>query len=213
MTMSSQSQEQQPSNKEMNFRNLEAKYQRELEIANAKRIEAERVAQEYMQRDNQEEETTDPYVDHKKLDKKLARHGENIKQQTQSDIQNAVQTALREERKANWIKSNPDFYDTLKHAEKLAERDPDLADSILEMPESFERQKLVYKNIKALGLHKPEVKQSTVQETIDANRRSPYYQPSNIGSAPFAGSQSNFSAEGQKSAYEKMQQLKKSLRI
>jgi hypothetical protein len=192
---------------------LEAKYQQQLDVANAKRIEAERVAQEYMQRDNQEEETTDPYVDHKKLDKKLARHGENIKQQTQSDIQNAVQTALREERKTNWIKSNPDFHDILQHAEKLALKDPDLADSILEMPESFERQKLVYKNIKALGLHKPEVKQSSVQETIDSNRRSPYYQPSNIGSAPFAGNQANFSQQGQKDAYAKMQELKNKLRI
>jgi hypothetical protein len=80
------------------------------------------------------------------------------------------------------------------------------------MPEGFERQKLVYKNIKALGLHKPEEKAPSIQDKVDANRRSPYYQPSGVGSAPYAPV-GDFSANGQKAAYEKMQELKSKLRI
>jgi hypothetical protein len=80
------------------------------------------------------------------------------------------------------------------------------------MPEGFERQRLVYENIKALGVDKPISKEPSVQEKIEANRKSPYYQPSGVGAAPYA-SQSDFSAGGQKQAYEKMQELKNRLRI
>jgi len=90
--------------------------------------------------------------------------------------------------------------------------DPELAESILEMPEGFERQKLVYKNIKALGIHKPAMKEPSIQEKVDANRRSPYYQPSGVSTAPYS-QVGDFSNTGQKQAYEKMQQLKSQLRI
>ena len=203
------------SDKELNFRQLEAKYQRELEAERQARMEAERKAQEALKRridEEEDEEDTEPYVDHKKLNKTLAKFGEQTQKLTKTEIQKAVQVALQEERKQNWIKSNPDFFDVLQHAEKLAQKDPDLAESILEMPEGFERQKLVYKNIKALGLHKPEEPKSSIQDKIDANRRSPYYQPSQMGTAPYATA-GDFSASGQKAAYEKLLALKNKLRI
>ena len=160
-----------------------------------------------------DDNSDEPYVDHKRLNKKLAKFGEQTKQQTQSEIQKAVQTALHEERKNNWVKSNPDFYEVLQHADKLARKDPDLAESILEMPDRIRKtKKLVYKTIKAQGLHKPEVKQPSIQDKVDANRRSPYYQPVGVGSAPYQ-SVGDFSAGGQKNAYEKMQELKNRLRI
>ena len=210
----SQTQENKPNDKELNFRALEAKYQRELEKERAARIEAERIAQERAQvhTKDDEDDTSDDYVDHKKLNKKLAKFGEQTKNQTQSEIKQAVQVALHEERKNNWLKQNSDFYDVLQHADKLMIKDPELAESILEMPDTFERQKLVYKNIKALGLHKPEEKKSSIQDKVDANRRSPYYQPSGVGSAPYSNA-SDFSSSGQKQAYDKMQELKNKLRL
>ena len=45
--------EQKPSDKELNFRALEAKYQRELERERSARMEAERIAQEASQRKQQ----------------------------------------------------------------------------------------------------------------------------------------------------------------
>jgi hypothetical protein len=206
-------QENKPTDKELNFRALEAKYQRQLDQERAARLEAERKVQESQQRRQEpEEDDEEPYVDHKKLEKKLAKFGEQTKQQTQSEIQKAVQQAIHEERKQAWMKNNGDFYEVMQHAEKLMQKDPELAETILEMPEGFERQKLVYKNIKALGLHLPEVKQTSIQEKIDANRRSPYYQPSGVGTAPYSTS-GDFSASGQKQAYQKMQELKNKLRI
>jgi hypothetical protein len=210
----SQAQEQKPSDKELNFRALEQKYQRQLEQERSARMQAEQTLQDARSTKSQDddEEDSEPYVDKRKLNKTLSKFSEQSKQQTQSDIQVAVKTAIYEERKTNWIKSNPDFYEVLQHAEKFAQKDPELAEAILEMPEGFERQKLVYKNIKALGMHKPEVKQSTIQEKVDSNRRSPFYQPSQVGTAPYS-SQSDYSKGGQKQAYDKMQELKNRLRL
>jgi hypothetical protein len=217
-TQENQTQDTKPSDKELNFRALEAKYQRQNEQERAARLEAERQRDEALAKrqqvsnDDDDDDDSEPYVDKKKLNKKLAKFGQQAKQETSAEINQAVQQALKEERKQNWLRTNSDFYDVLQHAEKFAQQDPELAESILEMPDSFERQKLVYKNIKALGIHKPEVKQPNIQDKIDANRRSPYYQPSGVGSSPYQ-SQGDFSAGGQKQAYEKMQELKNRLRI
>lgn len=208
--------ENKPSDKEINFRQLEARYERQLQQEREARLAAEQqIAQQKnrsVSQDEDEDDSSEPYVDHKKLNKKLAKHGEQTRQQTSSQINEAVQTALKEERRQNWIKSNPDFYDTLKYAEKFAEADPELAETILDMPEGFERQKLVYKSIKALGIHKPTQKEPSIQDKIDANRRGPFYQGNSVGSAPYA-SQSDFSPSGQKGAYEKMLELKNRMRI
>lgn len=204
--------------KEFNFRQLEAKYERQLAQERAARQEAERLAQEALavkqqQLNDDDDDDAEPYIDKKKLKKEQARFGQQIKQETQSEIQKAVNMALQEERKNNWIRQNPDFYDTLqKHAEKIVQKDPELAETILQMPDSFERQKLVYKNIKALGLDKPEVKQPAIQDKIDANRRSPYYQPSGIAAAPYS-QMGDFSDVGKKNAYQKMMELKSRMRM
>jgi len=206
--------ETKPNDKEYNFRQLEQKYQRQLDQERAARIEAEKIAQEAQQKKHvqEDEDDSEPYVDHKKLKREQAKFGQEIKQQTQAEIKQAVQQALAQERQQNWIKSNPDFYEVLQHAEKFAQQDPELAEAILDMPDTFERQKLVYKNIKALGVHKPKVVESSIQQKVDANRRSPYYQPSGVASTPYS-SQGDFSQSGQKNAYEQMQKLKSQLRI
>lgn len=202
--------------KEKNFRALEAKYQRQLSQEREARLEAERIAQEALQKkqllqNDDDDDDSEPYVDKRKLQKTLNKFGEQNKQQTQAEIRQAVQQAIEEERNNTWLKNNPDFEDVMAHAEKIYNVDPELADTILKMPNNFDRQKLVYKNIKALGLDKPPQKPSSIQDKIDANKRSPYYQSSGVGAAPYH-STSDFSSSGQKQAYEKMQELKDRLR-
>lgn len=207
--------ESRPSDKELNFRALEAKYQRQLEQERAARLEAEKRAEEFAQRhvnSSDDDDDSEPYVDKKRLEKKMTKFGQDVQRQTQSEIQKAVQTAIYEERKNNWLNQNKDFEEVMQHANKFAAHDPELAETILLMPDGFERQKLVYKNIKALGLHRPVVAEPSIQEKVDANRRSPYYQPSGVGTAPYAAA-GNFSLDGQKQAYAKMQELKRTLRI
>jgi len=207
-----QNQQQQPTDKELNFRALEAKYQRELDKVNAERERLSRELEARSQPQEESENENDPYIDHKKLDKKLSKFG----QATQSEIQKAMmmakEAAKDELKQEMFLDNNPDFYDVLKLADKFAQKAPKLAETILRMPEGFERQKLVYQNIKELGIDKPEAKQSTIQEKVDANKRSPYYQPSGVGASPYAQA-GDYSPVGQKSAYAKMQELKNRLRI
>jgi|SRR5271166_2081946 len=211
----SQEQDQKISDKEMNFRAQQAKYERIVSEERAARIEAQRIAQELIEKKQQEEdqEEPEPFVSDKKLQKSLQRFGEQTQKQNQNEIQRAVQNAIEEEKKNNWIEQNPDFYDVIeKNAQKIYQAHPELAKTILKMPDGFERQKLVYANIKALGLHNPETKPASIQEKIDANRRSPYYQPTGVGNAPYA-QVGDFSESGQKQSYDKMKDLQKRMRL
>lgn len=204
----------QPSDKELNFRALEQKYQRQVEQERAAKMQMEQemneLRQKYVAKD--EEDDSEPYVDHKKLEKKLNKFGQNTQSEIQKAMEIAKQSAKEELKQEMWLESHSDFDEVMKLANKFAEKAPSLANTILRMPEGFDRTKLVYENIKQLGIDKPEQRQSTIQEKIDANRKSPYYQPSGVGTAPYS-SQSDFSSSGQKNAYDKMQELKKRIRI
>lgn len=202
--------------KEYNFRMLDAKYERELQKERGARLEAERKIEELTKKrqiiEDDEDDETEPYVDNKRLNKKLTSFERRLDEKIDKKAEEKAGIMLAKERQDMWMRSNPDFHDVMQYAQQFAERDPDLAETILQMPEGFARQQLVYKTIKNMGLHKPSQKEPSIQEKIDANRRSPYYQPSTVGTAPYAGS-SDFSPAGQKNAYDKMQQLKQKLRM
>ncbi len=196
-------------------------YERQLEQEKLAREQAEQKAADLEKRTQQlnrpiedDDDDAEPYVDKRKLKKELNRFGEQAKQQTTQEIQQAVQQALDQERTKNYLKENSDFNQIMGSdiVQKFADAHPRLAENILRMPEGFERQKLVYENIKALGLDKPQQKQPSIQDKIDANRRSPFYQPSGSGTAPYAQG-GDFSPQGQKNAHAKMQELKGRLRL
>lgn len=209
----SEDQDTQVSDKELNFRALEAKYKKELEAERQAREEAERRAAAvnyggFVQDDDDD----DPYVDKNKLNKSLSSFKNNLMKEFETTVESKVQQRLHEREKEHWLEKHNDFYDVMKNANKFAEKHPHIAKTILTMPDTFERQQLVYQNIKALGLDQPEQPEPSVQDKINANRRSPYYQPSGIANAPYTV-QGNFSKEGQKSAYDKMQELKARIRL
>jgi len=211
-----QTQEAPKNDKEYNFAQIRQQLEREKQEKALLKEEVEKLKQVAQERlapkDDDDVEDNEPYVDHKRLKKELTKVARQTATETDNRINNAVNRALAEERQKQWMKNNPDFYEVMQHAQTFADRDPELAESILEMPEGFERQKLVYKNIKALGIHKPPEQKSTVQDKIDQNKRSPYYQPSGVASAPYATS-GDFTPAGKENAYKKMQELKNRLRI
>lgn len=210
-----------PSDKEINFRKQEEAFLRKIEQEKQARLAAEARLQELerasrrVEVEDDEGDDADPYIDRRKLEKKLKSFEEKTSKQTETAIQKAVREALDNERRQNWLKTNSDFHEVMQHAEKLAQKDPELAESILEMPDTFERQKLVYKNIKALRLHEKEQPKSSIQETIDRNRRTPYYQPSDQSAPPYGGVTigKNYSPNDMKASYDKMQELKRMMRL
>lgn len=208
-----------PSDKELNFRKQEEMFTRKLEQEKQARLQAEQrlnqleAAIKQRPADLEDEDPTDdPYVDHRRLKREIGKVKQTVSE-TESRIQQAVQAALAEERKSQWMKQNPDFYEVMNHAQTLADQDPELAETILSMPDGFERQKLVYKTIKSTGLHKPkEEKKSSMQDQINSNRKPMYYSPSGLNSPPFENT-ADFSSAGQQNAYKKMQELKKRLGV
>lgn len=200
-------QEPKVSDKELNFRALESKYRKEIEAERQEKLRLQKELDEKLAA-KEVEEDAEPYVDNKRLHKELNNFGRKAKEETKQDIQQTVQEALYQERKQMWLEQNQDFYEVMeKNASKFMEKAPELAKTILQMPDNFERAKLVYHNIKTLGIDKPELKQPSIQEKIDANRRSPFYAPPSMGSAPYAA-MGDFSESGMKNAYDQMQKLK-----
>lgn len=220
-----QTQEVKNNDKEFNFRKQEEAFKRQLDQERNARIAAEQRAAELTasktasRHEDDEDETSDePYVDERRLQKKLAKFEKSMDAKIDQKAEQKARMLVEEERRSNYLKTNNDFNEIMNadNVEKFAEKYPSLAEHILRMPEGFERQKLVYENIKALGVHKKESPAPSVQDKIDANRRSPYYQPSGIASAPYGQPGTggkDYSSSEKKTAYEQMQQLKNRLRI
>lgn len=209
-------QENKPSDKEINFRKIEEKHRREIAEMQARLEETERKATEALSRKQIEDDDNDdePYVGHKRLEKKLNSFERKLEEKIDRKAEEKARMLIGQKEEEDWIKNNADFGDVLKEENlmKLVNKAPGLAESIKRMPDGIEKQKLVYNTIKTMGLDKPDQKQSSIQDKIDANRRSPYYQPSGVGAAPY-NSVGDFSESGQKNAYNKMKELQKRLRI
>lgn len=209
-----------PDDKELNFNKLRQGYEKALEQERQDKLRMQqeiadlRKAQERFKPIEEEDDNDDePYVDKKKLEKRLNKFESKIADNFDKRVENKAKQMLEEYKQQTWLKNNPDFHEVMQYAEKFAEKDPELADTILEMPPGFERQKLVYRNIKAMGIHKKEEPKPSIQETIDKNKRSPYYQPTGVGSAPYGIHMTDDSPTAQKNAYEKMKQLQSKLRL
>lgn len=212
-------QEQAKSNdKEFNF----AQLRKQLDQERAEKIQLQnRVSQiEKLQEqsrggvDEDDAPSDEPYVDERRLNKKLAKFEERFDKKVDEKAEQKARQLLEQERQSVFLKKNPDFNEILQEdlIQKFADKYPEIAEPMLEMPANFARQKLLYQNIKALGIHKKEEPKQSIQETIDKNKRSPYYQPSNVGNAPYNGV-GDFSEAGQKNAYQKLKELQSRLRL
>ena len=210
---------QKPNDKEYNFAQIrqqlekekQEKIQMKEEIEKLKKIAQEKISSHH----DDDDDDNEPYIDRKKLKRELSKVVEQTNTETDAKVQALVNKALTEERQKNWLSVNPDFQEVMQHAQKLQDSDPELADIILNMPDNFERHKLVYKHIKATGLHKPAAAKSNIQDKIDANRRSPYYQPTGISSPGYCiiNGGKDYNQNEMKNAYDFMQQSKKKMRI
>lgn len=219
-----QVQEPKTDTSEVNLAKQRKHYERQLEQerlarqqAEERATSAERAAQERTRSAHVQEEDDDsePYVDKRKLKSTLANFEKNIDEKIDKKAEEKARFMIAQERESSYLQKNPDFNRIMADEDllnKFSQKFPDEAESILEMPPSFARQKLVYASIKSRGLDKPEVKAPPIQEKVDANRRAPFYQPNGVGAAPYS-SQGDFSQAGQKQAFAKMQELKSRLRL
>lgn len=206
--------------KELNFERLRKQLENEKaekQQMQARLAELERSAQQTKnipQSHDEDDDPSEPYVDHKSLTKKFSKWEQQLEQKFEKRAEEKARLIVEQDRQAGYIKANPDFQEILtqENIEKFAQKHPSIAERMLKMPDNFDRQALLYEQIKALQVNKKEEAKPTVQQTIDANRRSPYYQPSGVGTSPYA-QVGDFSPSGQKAAYDKLKELKSRLRI
>lgn len=212
-----QAQAQKPNDKEYNFAQIRQQLEKEKQEKQQLLGEVEKLKKVAQQQfsSHDDEDDDEPYVDKKRLKKELTKVVQQTASETDAKIEALVEKRLSEERKKQWLKENPDFEEVIQHAQKVQDSDPELAEMILHIPNEFDRYKMVYKHIKATGLHKPPEQKSSIQEKVDANKRSPYYQPTGIASPGYGvvnGGKDYSPVEG-KNAYQKMQELKNRLRL
>lgn len=156
----------------------------------------------------------EPYVDERRLNKKLAKFEERFDKRVDEKAEAKARSMLEQERNSNFLKQNTDFAEVLSPdvIEKFAKKHPEMAEPMLEMPDSFARQKLLYQAIKVSGVHKNTPPPPSIQETIEKNRKGAFYQPTGVNAAPYAGG-GDYSESGMKNAYEKVKELKARLRL
>ena len=155
----------------------------------------------------EDDDNDDIYVDTKKF-KNTIKNLEQKFEKTLKEKELSHQKGKAEEERSKFLDENNDFSQMLQdeNVQKFIENNPDLAKSISQMPDDFRRQKLLYHQMKALSKKTNEI--SDIQKQIDSRKTGEFYQPSGQGSSPFSN-QADFSKDGQKKAYEKLQELKK----
>ena len=207
----------QSNSKEDNLVAIRRMYEQEREARiQAEKLAAEREAQLRYQplsaKQVDSEDDDDPYVDNKKLARKLSAFEQELEKKIEAKAEAKARALLAEKEQSEFIKSNRDFESvmTSDNLDRFAQEHPLIAENLLRMPNNFERQKLVYATIKSLQREKEN--KSNIQNVIAQKQTGSYYQPSGIGhSAPITNS--DFSSAGQAEAYNKLQELKSRLRI
>lgn len=201
---------------ERNFAQQRKHYERQLEAQKNEfeqrlaQLEQERQAKKEYAHHDDDDSSDEPYVDRKALKKELGRLTETFEKKIDAKAEEKARALLEQERQSQYVRQNPDFREVLtsENIQKFAEKFPNMAEPMLEMPDNFARQKLLYEQIKALGVNKPPAPpQPSMQEMLKNNRKPMYYQPSISGGQPPYAQNGDFSQEGQKAAYAKMKDL------
>jgi hypothetical protein len=211
---------QKANDKEFNFEKLRKQLEQEKneKFRMQERLEALEKAQERSQKSSkivEDDESDEPYIDQKTFAKKLSNFEAQLEEKFDKRAEEKARFMIENEKQQDYVKRNADFNQILsqENIQKFAMEQPAMAERMLRMPDNFDRQALLYEQIKALqSTKKVADDKSAVQQRIDQNRKSPFYQPSGVGASPYAGA-GDFSPSGQKSAYDKLQELKSRLRL
>ncbi len=201
--------------KEYNFSQLRKQLEKEREESRLWKEKASLLEKEKLEKESSfEEDSEDMYVDGKKLHKKFSDFEGKVEKKINEIAERKARSLYEEQKEMEFLKNHPDFEQILQEGvlKKFVEKFPEVAQPLTEMPHSFARQRLLYQNIKALGVHRPEEERKSIQDTVNKNLKGPFYRPSDVSASPYSA-MGDFSSSGQKTAYEKMQELKSRLRI
>lgn len=154
----------------------------------------------------------EPYIDQKTLARKMSAWEKDLEQRFEKKAEEKARELLAQDKRNEFLKRNPDFENILapENLDKYSKDNPEEAEvwTQLRTENNFERQKLLYYQLKKQEALKKMGEVSSMQKKVDENRKNPYYIPSGSGTPPQASFGGNFDKTAQKNSYDLMQSLK-----
>lgn len=177
------------SDKELNFRRLEAAREQERERAvraemqaEAMRNELNEIKQMLQPKESDPLDGAEDYVDPARLRAKLDKERAHFKKEAKAIAKQTYEEERKEDERKNFLprlKSQFPDYDQVMNETNIAaleQADPVFVETLMEVSDEYSRRSKAYKKIKALqAAPKPEEK--SIKAKVEENARNPYYMP------------------------------------
>jgi hypothetical protein len=213
--------EAQPSDKELNFRKLEASRDTEREARIRAELQTQQMREELQNiKEMLKPKEDDPldgiedYVDSTRLKAKLDKERAAYEKQAKAIARQTYEQIQKEERDKNFLgrlKSEHSDYDQVMNENSIAaleKQNPHFVQAILKIGDEYERRKLAYDYLKANQAAKTAEPAPSIKEKVAENASNPYYVATGSGT-PMAVEFDVKSASARKAAYEKLKAAQK----
>lgn len=183
------------SDKEMNFRRVEASREAEREARLRAEMKAEQMHAELQQikamlqpRESDPLEGVEDFVDAKVLRAKLEKERNLFKKEAKEIALQTVRQEREEEKKRNWherLQSQfPDFDQVMTDTNLayLEKADPVFCETVLEVQDDYSKRLKTYKKLKTLSTAQ---NQPSIKEKIEENAKNPYFIAGSVPTGPY----------------------------
>jgi len=204
-----------PSDKELNFRRLEALRDSEREGRIRAEIQAEslkaelnRLAQSLVPPEKDPLDDAEEYVDSTRLKQKLAQERAASERRAKEIAKETYEHHRLEDEKKNYLNrlrlEFRDFDDVMtpESIGALEKNEPSFVKAVKQIPDDYEKCKLAYEHLKGKAAV-PQAPRQSIKETVEENARNPYYIPPGSGN-PSAVEFDIRSKEAREQAYAKL---------
>jgi len=178
------------SDKEINFRRLEAAREAEREARIRAEMQMESMRSELSQiKEALQPKESDPldgvedFVDPERLRAKLDKVSANLKKEAKEIARQTIREEREQEEKRNYLsrlKSQFSDYDEVMNEANIVNLesvDPVFLETVLEVPDEYARRLKTYKKLKTLQQAPREDSKSSIKDKVEENSRNPYYIP------------------------------------
>ena len=209
------------SNKELNFRRLEAAREADREARTRAEMEAEMLKREMAEikqmlqpKESDPLDDVEDYVDPARLRAKLEKERTAFERKAKEIAKNTYEEIERsrvENEKKNFMqklhKDFPDFDQVMNESNILAleKSDPVFLEAVLAVPDDYERRRMTYNKIKGM---RPKEEKKSIQERVVENQQNSYYTSTGFA-APTAVEFDLNSREAREAAYAKLKQAQR----
>jgi hypothetical protein len=206
------------SDKEINFRRLEAarEIEREARVraemqAEAMRNELEEIKKMLQPKETDPLDDAEDYVDPARLRAKLEKERAHFKKEAREIAKQTVREEREQEEKRNFLqrlKGQFSDYDQVMNEANIAnleKADPVFIETVLQVPDDYTRRLTTYKKLKSMQQVAPktEEKAPSIKERVEENAKNPYYIAPSVAT-PSGVDFDVKSKEARTQAYEKL---------